>query len=178
MKKNNNNNFECQVSYILWFPDIQITALTMNWRSFIQMVIIQMAAHIVNNHIIMAFYIDCIHHDSNYTLIISHTDGNHTDTVTFPTKHANIYEKCKKKKGYLAKKTIAKLRPIRWQVRHAPSRERARIQMNNLLCIFHFFFFFWMISFCLWDCKLQNCDVFYHQDVVFERNLFHNGHKQ
>ncbi len=27
------------------------------------MVIILMAAHIVNNHIIMAFYIDCIHTD-------------------------------------------------------------------------------------------------------------------
>ncbi len=27
------------------------------------MLIIQMAAHIVNNHIIMAFYIDCIHTD-------------------------------------------------------------------------------------------------------------------
>ncbi len=25
-------------------------------------------------------------------LIISHTDGNHTDTVTFPIKHAKIYE--------------------------------------------------------------------------------------
>ncbi len=44
---------------------------------------------------------------NNYTLIISHTDGNHTDTVTFPTKHANIYEKClkKKKKRFICPKS-------------------------------------------------------------------------
>ncbi len=28
----------------------------------------------------------------NHMLIISHTDANHTDTATFPTKH--VYEKC------------------------------------------------------------------------------------
>ncbi len=32
-----------------------------------------------------------------------------------------------------------------------------------------------MISFCLGHCLLQNHAIFYHQDAVFERNLFHNG---
>ncbi len=36
-------------------------------------------------------------------LRISHTDGNHTDTGTLPTKHANIYEE-KKKKGLFVQK--------------------------------------------------------------------------
>ncbi len=46
MKKIKKNNFESQVAYILWFPDIQITA------------------HAVSNHMLTI-----IHTDGN------HTDG-------------------------------------------------------------------------------------------------------
>ncbi len=145
-----------------------------------------------NNHIIMAFYIDCIHHDSRQQSVITRWLSAIQMVIIqiqshSPKKHANVYEKCKKKKKkkrfiWQKKKRSLSYAPIRWQVRHsvrhAPSRGSARIQINNLPLIFHFFFF-WMISFCLWDCMLQNCDVFfYHQDAVFERNLFHNGHKQ
>ncbi len=45
-KKKYINNFECEVAYILWFPDIQITA------------------HTVSNHMLTI-----IHTDGN------HTDG-------------------------------------------------------------------------------------------------------
>ncbi len=83
---------------------------------------------------------------SNYMLIISHRDVNHTNTGTFSTKHANIYENCwrRKKRNVFCAIKIAKLRPIRWQVRHsvrhASSRGSARIQIINLPCIFDFFF--------------------------------------
>ncbi len=70
-----------------------------------------MAAHIVNNHIIMAFYIDLHSHwylwtVSNYMLIISHTDVNHTDTGNSP-QNTQTYMKTveeEKKKDYLYKK--------------------------------------------------------------------------
>ncbi len=120
---------------------------------------------------------------SNYMLIISHRDVNHTDTGTFSTKHANIYENCwrrKKRNVFCAKRSLS-YAPIRWQVRHsvrhAPSRGSARIQINNLPCIFDFFFFGWFHS--VWDIACYKIMLFfYHQDAVFERNLFHNGHKQ
>ncbi len=35
---------------------------------------------------------------SNYMLIISHRDVNHTNTGTFSTKHANIYETAEEEK--------------------------------------------------------------------------------
>ncbi len=60
------------------------------------------------------WYIDICHTVGNHTLIISHTDDNHTDTDTFPTKHKHTYMKNveeKKKKNYLCKKAIAKFRP-------------------------------------------------------------------
>ncbi len=50
-----------------------------------------------------------------------------------------------KKERFIYAKKIAKLRPIRRQVRHivrhASSRGSARIQIINLPCIFDFFFF-------------------------------------
>ncbi len=120
---------------------------------------------------------------SNYMLIISHRDVNHTNTGTFSTKHANIYENCwrRKKEMFICAIKFAKLRPIRWQVRHsvrhASSRGSARIQIINLPCIFDFFFFGWFHS--VWDIVCYKIVLFfYHQDAVFERNLFHNGHKQ
>ncbi len=50
------------------------------------------------------------------------------------------------------------------------------IFLDNLPRIFHFFFLDGLILFVrLYATKLL---FFYHQDAVFERNLFHNGHKQ
>ncbi len=114
---------------------------------------------------------------SNYMLIISRRDVNHTDTGTFSTKHANIYENCwrRKKRNVFSFYLIVLKRslsyaPIRWQVRHsvrhAPSRGSARIQIINLPCIFDFFFF-WMISFCLGHCLLQNRAVFFTTKTLF-----------
>ncbi len=132
-----------------------------------------MAAHIVNNHIIMAFYIDCIHTDiceqSVITCWLSAIQMLIIQIQAIPHKHANIYEKCwKKKKGLFVQKDRY-LRPIRWQVRHsvrhAPSWGSARIQINYLLCIFDFFF--WMISFCLGHCLLQNHAVFFTTKTLF-----------
>ncbi len=101
---------------------------------------------------------------SNYMLIISHRDVNHTNTGTFSTKHANIYENCwrrKKRNVFCAKRSLsyAPSDDRCHSVRHASSRGSARIQIINLPCIFDFFFF-WMISFCLGHCLLQNHAVF------------------
>ncbi len=54
---------------------------------------------------------------------------------------------------------------------------RERQNSNNQSSVYlDFFFFGWFHS--VWGhCLLQNHAVFfYHQDAVFERNLFHNGH--
>ncbi len=60
-------------------------------RAVMQMIILQMG-HMVNNvrsaFILIAVIV------GNHMLIISHTDANHTDTATFPTKHKHVYEKC------------------------------------------------------------------------------------
>ncbi len=75
--------------------------------------------------------------------MISHTDANHADIATFPTKHKHTYIKMVKKKiYYLSKKQI-------------------------------FIFLAGLILFVT-----QTMLLFFHQDAVFERNLFHNGHKQ
>ncbi len=114
---------------------------------------------------------------SNDMLIISHRDVNHTDTGTFSKKHANIYENCWRRKKInvfsfflIVLKRSLSYAPIRWQVRHsvrhAPSRGSARIQIINLPCIF-WLFFFWMISFCLGHCLLQNRAVFFTTKTLF-----------
>ncbi len=108
---------------------------------------------------------------SNYMLIISHRDVNHTNTGTFSTKHANIYENCwrrKKRNVFCAKRSLS-YAPIRWQVRHsvrhASSRGSARIQIINLPCIFDFFFLDDFILFGTLPCyKIML--FFYHQDAV------------
>ncbi len=54
---------------------------------------------------------------------------------------------------------------------------RERQNSNNQSSVYLDFFF--LDDFILFGhCLLQNRAVFYHQDAVFERNLFHNGHKQ
>ncbi len=146
--------------------------------------------NIVNNHIIMAFYIDCIHTDiceqsvitcwlSAIEMLIIQIQAHYPQNTQ---TYMKTVEEEEKKRFICPKSRSLSYAPIRWQVRHSvrhePSRGSARIQINNLPCIFDFFFF-WMISFCLGHCLLQNHAVFfYHQDAVFERNLFHIGHKQ
>ncbi len=56
-------------------------------------------------------------------------------------------------------------------------KKKKRIQINNLPCIFDFFFLDDLILFGTLPAT-KSCCFFYHQDAVFERNLFHNGHKQ
>ncbi len=127
-------------------------------------------AHIVNNHIIMAFYIDCIHTDiceqSVITCWLSAIQMLIIQIQAIPhktRKHIWKLLKKKEKKSFFVQKRSLSYAPIRWQVRHsvrhAPSRGSARIQINNLPCIFDFFF--WMISFCLGHCLLQNHAVFF-----------------
>ncbi len=66
---------------------------------------------------------------------------------------------------------IVKLRPHQMT---GASRGSARIQINNLQHIFNFFFWDGLIlSVRLYATKLWY--FFYHQEAVFERNLFHNG---
>ncbi len=114
---------------------------------------------------------------SNYMLIISHRDVNHTDTGTFSTKHANIYENCWRRKkrnvffffSYCAKK-IAKLRP--YQMTGASQRvscavARERQNSNKQSSVYLWLFFFWMISFCLGHCLLQNRAVFFTTKMLF-----------
>ena len=78
--------------------------------------------------------------------------------------------KNKKKERIIWKSRSLSYASIRWQVcqsaRHKPSRESARIQINNLPPIFHFFFFFF-ISFCLWHCTLQNHALFFTTKTQF-----------
>ncbi len=83
-----------------------------------------------------------------------------------------------KKKGlFVQKANLAKLLPHQMTgASHAPSRGSARIQINNLPCIFDFFLDDLILFGTLPATK--SCCFFYHQDAVFERNLFHNGHKQ
>ncbi len=76
-------------------------------------------------------------------LIISHTDVNHTDTGNSP-QNTQTYmknEKKKKKKDYLCKKAIAKLRPHQMtgasqRVSRAIARERHRYTFRVSMTFF------------------------------------------
>ncbi len=135
----------------------------MNWWSFIQILIIQMAAHIVNNHIIMAFYIDCIHTDiceqSVITCWLSAIQMVIIQIQSHSPQNTQTYMKNveKTKKGLFGKKKQSlSYAPIRWQVRHSvrhtPSRGSPRIEINNLPRIFNYFFFGWSHSVCETVC--------------------------
>ncbi len=109
-----------------------------------------MAAHIVNNHIIMAFYIDCIHTDScqqsAMTCWLSAIQMVIIQIQSHSPQNTQTYMKNVEKKKFIWQKNRSlSYAPIRWQVRHsvrhAPSRGSARIQISNLPRIFHFFFF-------------------------------------
>ncbi len=118
----------------------------------------------------------------NHMLMCVHTDDNHSDTATFPTKqkHTHIYEKCclkKKKKDYLSKKPIAKLRPH--QMTGASQRASCAVTracQNSNKQSSTFFLDGLILSVTLHATK--PCCFFYHEYAVFEHNLFHNGHKQ
>ncbi len=113
-------------------------------------------------------------------LIISHTDVNHTDTGNSPQNtqtYMKTVEEEKKKKGLFVQKRSLSYAPSDDRCVTASSRGSARIQINNLPCIFDFFFLDGLILFGTLAAT-KSCCFFYHQDAVFERNLFHNGHKQ
>ncbi len=57
---------------------------------------------------------------NSFVFIISHTDANHTDTATFPTKDTYTYIKNVKKKSFFCPKSRSlSSAPITWQVRHS-----------------------------------------------------------
>ncbi len=103
----------CKYILISWHTDAPAHTLVITcWRSFIQMLIIQMAQYSVNNHIIMAFYIDCIHTDiceqsvitcwlsAIQMLIIQIQAHSPQNTQTY----MKTVEEEKKRKVYLCKK--------------------------------------------------------------------------
>ncbi len=175
MKKNiNKKNNLSTYSDFLTYRCSCISVITC-WRSFIQMLIIQMAAHIVNNHIIMAFYIDCIHTDiceqSVITCWLSAIQMLIIQIQAIPHKTRKhiwkLLKKKKKKKVYLCKKGDAKLRPHQMtgaSQRASRAVARERQNSNKQSSVYLWLFFCWMISFCLGHCLLQN-------HAVFERNL-------
>ncbi len=111
IKKNNLSTY----SDFLTYRCSCISVITYG-RSFIQMLIIQMA-HLVNNHIIMAFYIDCIHTDICEQSVI-HADYQPYRCLIIQIQaipqNTQTYMKTveeKKKKRIICAKKIAKLRP-------------------------------------------------------------------
>ncbi len=119
-------------------------------RSFIQMLIIQMAAHIVNNHIIMAFYIDCIHTDiceqSVITCWLSAIQMLIIQIQAIPHKtRKHIWKMLKKKKKkdlFVQKRRSLSYAPIRWQVRHSVRHARERQNSNKQSSVYLWLFFF------------------------------------
>ncbi len=124
----------------------------------------------------MAFYIDCIHTDiceqSVITCWLSAIEMLITQIQAHSPQNTQTYMKTaeeEKKEMFICAKRSLSYAPIRWQVRHsvrhASSRGSARIQIINLPCIW--LFFFWMISFCLRHCLLQNRAVFFTTKTLF-----------
>ncbi len=99
----------------------------------------------------MGFYLDYIHTDiceqSVITCWLSAIEMLITQIQAHSPQNTQTYMKTaeeEKKRNVFCAIKFAKLRPIRWQVRHsvrhASSRGSARIQIINLPCIFDFFF--------------------------------------
>ncbi len=159
-----------------------IQSVITHWCASIQMIIIQMG-HIVNNGPSYdSIHIDSCHTVCNHTLMCVHSDGYHSDTATFPTKqkHTHIWKMLLKKKK-LSKKPIAKLRPHQMTgASQRVSRAVTRVHLNSNKQSSAYLLLFlggWSHSVC--DTACYNFFLFfYHQDAVFEHNLFHNGHKQ
>ncbi len=146
------------------------------------MLIIQMA-HIVNNHIIMAFYIDCIHTDiceqsvikcwlsAIQMLIIQIQAHSPQNTQT----HMKTVEK--KKRIICAKSRSHQMTGASQRASRSVTRERQN--SNKQFSVYHWLFFFFGWSHSVWDIACYKIMLFFcHQDAVFEHNLFHNGQKQ
>ncbi len=107
---------------------------------------------------------------SNYMLIISHRDVNHTNTGTFSTKHANIYENAEeeKKEMFIWLKSSLSYAPsddrcvTACVTRH---REGAPESNNHIPCIFDFFFFGWFHS--VWDIVCYKIVLFFTTKTLF-----------
>ncbi len=80
--------------------------------------------------------------------------------------------KKKKKERFICAKKITKLRPHQMtgaSQRASRAVARERQNSNKQSSVYH----------SVWDIACYKIMLFfYHQDAVFERNLFHNGHKQ
>ncbi len=139
------------------------------------MVIIQMA-HIVNNHIIMAFYVDCIHTDiceqSVITRWLSAIQMVIIQIQAHSPQNTQTYMKNvkKKKKNYLCKKQIAKLRPHQMtgasqRASRAVARERQNSNKQSSVYLWLFFFLDDLILFGTLPAT-KSCCFFYHQDAA------------
>ncbi len=87
-----------------------------------------------------------------------------------------------KKEKFICAKKIAKLRPHQMtgasqRASRAVARERQNSNKQSSLYLWLFFFLDDLVLFGTLPAT-KSCCFFYHQDAVFERNLFHNGHKQ
>ncbi len=128
-----------------------IQSVITHWCASIQIIIIQMG-HIVNNgRSYDRIHIDSCHTVCNHTLMCVHTDGNHADTATFPTKqkhtHSHIRKMLLKKEKiyYLSKKPIAMLRPHQMtgaSQRASRAVTRARQNSNKQSSAYLSLFFF------------------------------------
>ncbi len=136
-----------------------------------------MAAHIVNNHIIMDFYIDFIHTDiceqSVITCWLSAIQMLIIQIQAIPHKtRKHIWKMLKKKKKrIICAKKFAKLRPHQMtgasqRASRAVTRERQNSNKQSSVYLF-WLIFFWMISFCLGHCLLQNHAVFFTTKTLF-----------
>ncbi len=128
-----------------------------------------MAAHIINNHIIMAFYIDCIHTDICEQSVIARWLSAIQMVIIQIQSHSpqntqTYMKNVEKKKDYLCRKPIAKLRPHQMtgaSQRASRAVTRERQNSNKQSSVYLWLFFCWMISFCLGHCLLQNPAVFF-----------------
>ncbi len=89
-----------------------------------------------------------------------------------------MLKKKKKKKVYLSKKPIAKLRPHQMtgaSQRASRAITKARQNSNKQSSVYlSLFFFGWSHAVCN-TVYYKTVLIFYHQDAVFEHNLFHNN---
>ncbi len=130
-----------------------------------------MAAHIVNNHIIMAIYIDCIHTDiceqSVITCWLSAIQMLIIQIQAIPhITHKHIWKllkKKKKKKRFICAKKIAKLRPHQMtgasqRTSRAVARERQNSNKQSSVYLW-LFFFGWSRS--VWDIACYKIMLFF-----------------
>ncbi len=130
-----------------------------------------MAAHIVNNHIIMAFYIDCIHTDickqSVITCWLSAIQMLIIQIQEIPhktRKHIWKLLKKKKKERFICAKKIAKLRPHQMtgasqRASRVVARERQNSNKQSSVYLWLFFFFGWSHS--VWDIACYKIILFF-----------------